>query len=225
MKIKHLTLDCANLQEQKYFYTNKFAFDVVEESDESITLQMGDSKLTFLENRLKKSYYHFAVNIPFDSINKALHWLDKKVDIIETKDGKIQDFSNWKALAIYFLDPAGNVVEFIGRERIKSKSRTVFNEKDIINISEVGVPVFQVSEAFKIISQESSLQKFDCDASTFCASGDDEGLFIIVDKAEKTWFPTDEAAKAYPLKVLFENEKKTYTLRMESGMLGVEEEK
>lgn len=223
MKIKHLTLDCANLQEQKYFYTNKFAFDVVEESDESITLQMGDSKLTFLENRLKKSYYHFALNIPFDSISKAVKWLDKKVDIIETREGKIQDFSNWKALAIYFWDPAGNVVEFIGRERIKAKSRTVFNENDIINISEVGLPVFQVSAAFKTINQESGLKKFDCDSSTFCAAGDDEGLFILVDKAEKTWFPTDEAAKAYPLQVLFENKEKAYMLSMESGMLGLEE--
>ncbi len=225
MKIKHLTLDCANLQEQKYYYTKKFAFDVVDESEESITLRLGSSMLTFSENRLKKSYYHFALNIPYDAVNKAMRWLEKKVDIIETAEGKIQDFPNWKARSVYFLDPAGNVVEFIGRERVEANSRTVFNEKDIINISEVGVPVFQVSEAFKIISQESGLPKFDCDASTFCASGDDEGLFIIVDKAEKTWFPTDEAAKAYPLKVLFENEKKTYTLRMESGMLGVEEEK
>jgi len=223
MKIKHLTLDCANLQEQKYFYTKKFSFEVLDESDEFITLQMGGSKLTFIENRLKKSYYHFALNIPFDAVNKALHWLDKKVDIIETKDGKIQDVSNWKALAIYFLDPAGNVVEFIGRERVKAKSRSVFNEKDIISISEVGLPVFQVNEAFKVISQESGIEKFDCNSSTFCACGDDEGLFIIVDEAEKTWFPTDEAAKPFPLKVLFSIGKKEHTLRMESGMLGLEE--
>lgn len=224
MKIKHLILDCANLQEQKYFYTRKFAFDVVEEDDESITLQMGDSKLTFTENRLNKSYYHFAVNIPFDALSKALNWLDKKVDIIETKDGKIQDFSNWKAQAIYFFDPAGNIVEFIGRERVESKSRTVFNEKDIISISEVGLPVFQVNEAFKIIHNQSGVDKFDCKSSTFCACGDDHGLFIIVDKAEKTWFPTDDAAKAFPLKVSFENRKKHYTLRMETDMLGLEED-
>lgn len=224
MKIKHLTLDCASLQEQKYFYTKKFSFEVVDENEESITLQMGDSKLTFTENRLHKSYYHFAVNIPFDGMTKALHWLEKMVDIIETEDGKIQNFASWQALAIYFLDPAGNVVEFIGRERVKSKSRTVFNEKDVISISEVGLPVFQVNEAFKIISSQSGITKFDCKSSTFCACGDDDGLFIVVDKAEKTWFPTDEAAKAYPLKVLFQNGKKDYTLRLEHGMLGVNEE-
>ena len=47
---------------------------------------------------------------------------------------------------------------------------------------------------------------------------------IIVDKAEKTWFPTDEAAKAFPLQVSFKNNKNDYVLRMESGMLGIDKE-
>lgn len=223
MRIKHLTLDCANLQEQKYFYTKKFDFEIVDESEGHITLKMGSSLLTFNENRLKKSYYHFALNIPFDSIKAAVAWLDKKVDIIETKDGKVQDFSNWEALAIYFLDPAGNIVEFIGRNRLKGKTRTVFNEKDVMSISEVGLPVFQVSETFDLINKEAGIPKFDCKSSTFCACGDDNGLFIIVDKAEKAWFPTDEPAKAYPLQVVFHGDNnKKHTLTLSGDMIGIE---
>lgn len=223
MRIKHLTLDCANLQEQKYFYTKKFGFEIVDESEGHITLKMGSSLLTFNENRLKKSYYHFALNIPFDSIKAAVAWLDKKVDIIETKDGKVQDFSNWEALAIYFLDPAGNIVEFIGRKRLKGKTRTVFNEKDVMSISEVGLPVFQVSETFDLINKEAGIPKFDCKSSTFCACGDDNGLFIIVDKAEKAWFPTDEPAKAYPLQVVFHGDhNKKHTLTLSGDMIGIE---
>ena len=222
MRIKHLTLDCANLQEQKYFYTKKFEFEVVDESEEHLTLKMGSSQLTFKENRLNKAYYHFAFNIPFDSIKKAEAWLDKKVVIIETEDGKIKDFSNWKALAIYFLDPAGNIVEFIGRERVKAETRTVFNEKDVLNISEVGLPVFQVTEAYKLIHQETGIEKFDCKSSTFCACGDDNGLFIVVDRSEKRWYPTDEPAKAFPLEVVIHAaHNKKHTLKFEHGLLSL----
>lgn len=223
MKIKHLTLDCANLQEQKYFYTKKFAFEILDESDEHLTLKMGSSHLTFRENRLNKAYYHFAFNIPYDAIPKAANWLDKKVVIIETDDGKIKDFSNWEALAIYFLDPAGNIVEFIGRKRVKANTRTVFNEKDVINISEVGLPVFQVNEAYDMIHRKAEIEKFDCKSSTFCACGDDNGLFIIVDRAEKLWYPTDEAAKTFPMEVVFHGfHNKKHILRVENGVLSIE---
>jgi len=223
MKIKHLTLHCANLQEQKYFYTEKFRFEIAEESDEHLTLKMGSSLLTFKENRLKKSYYHFALNIPYNSIKTALKWLYKRADVIPTDDGLIKDFSSWQALAIYFLDPAGNIVEFIGRKRIKTESRNTFNEKDVIAISEVGLPVSHVKDAFDLIHKASGIPKFDCDDSRFCACGSDSGLFIIVDKAEKSWFPTDEPARAYPLEVVFHaaNNKKHY-LSLNAEMLTVD---
>lgn len=222
MKIKHLKLNCANLEEQKHFYTKKFKFKVVREGDGELCLQMGNSQLTFIENKLKKSYYHFALNIPFPSVEKAMKWLDKLVDILESEGNKIQEFPNWKARSIYFFDPAGNIVEFIGRERLEEEGRKTFNEKDILNISEVGLPVFQVNEAFEMIHRQTQLPKFDCDSSTFCVCGDDEGLFIVVDKAEKTWFPTDEPAKAYPLSVEFDNDRgESFVLEMQNGTTSV----
>lgn len=221
MKIKHLRLDCSNLEEQKYFYTKKFKFSMVEESDEAITLQMGNSLLTFTENRLKKSYYHFAFNIPYKDMDKALQWLKKKVEVIPNDDGEIKDFSSWKAKAIYFLDPAGNVVELIGRERFEKGSGGTFDEDNILNISEIGLPVFQVTEAFNSIHKATGIEKFDCTGSTFCACGNDEGLFIIVDKAEKTWYPTDEAAKEYPLEVNFEVGSSSYNLKLSQGEMTV----
>ncbi len=222
MKIKHLKLDCANLEELKYFYTRKFKFKIVEESAEEITFKVGSSLLTFSENRLKKSYYHFAFNIPFNSMQPALDWVKAKVEVLTTrKDGEIQDFSNWEARAIYFLDPAGNVVELIGRKRFNDSEVNSFKEANVLNISEIGLPVFQVTAAFNSIEKATSIEKFDCTDSTFCACGDDEGLFIIVDKAEKTWFPTDEQAREYPLEVNFEVANTEYNLQLESGSMTI----
>lgn len=221
MKIKHLKLDCANLEEQKYFYTKKFKFKVVEESDEEITMKMGDSLLTFSENRLKKSYYHFAFTIPFGAVEKALSWVKNKVEVIPTDDGEIQDFSSWDAKAFYFLDPAGNVVEFIGRRRFNDSDGNTFSESRVLNISEIGLPVFQVTAAYNSIEKATGIRKFDCTNSTFCACGDDEGLFILVDKAEKTWFPTDEPAREYPVEVNFEIDGEEFNLQLESGTMTI----
>ncbi len=217
MKIKHLKLDCANLEEQKYFYTKKFDFEIVEESDEQITLKAGSSLLTFTENRLKKSYYHFAFNIPYGALEMAAKWVHKKVDVIVTDAGEIQEFPDWEAKSIYFLDPAGNIVELIGRKNFNESKPAKFTKAQLLNISEVGLPVFQVTAAANYIEKMAGTRQFGKSSSTFCAHGDDEGLFIIVDKAEKTWFPTGEAAKEYPLEVIFQTGQGNFHLQLEGG--------
>lgn len=203
MKIKHLTIDCANLDELKYFYTRKFKFKILEETDELFTIKLGDSLLTFKENRLKKAYYHFAVNISYNAIEQALDWLNKRVDVLTTDDGKIKNFESWDAKALYFIDPAGNVVEFIGRSNFNKKRVKSFSESSVLNISEVGLPVFQVSTAYNYIAKATGLEKFRKSNNTFCAVGDDEGLLILVDSAENVWYPTEERTREYRLEVIF----------------------
>lgn len=222
MEIKHLKLNCANLDEQKHFYTRKFNFKLVEEDDEEITLQIGSSRLSFSENRLQKSYYHFAFNVPYGSLQKALGWVRKRVEVIATpEDGEIQDFSAWQAHSLYFLDPAGNVVELIGRKRFNTETVNNFSANKILNISEVGLPVFEVSSAFQQINKATGLPKFDCTRSNFCAAGDDRGLLILVDKAEKAWFPTDEPARPFPLVIDFSQSQQDYQLIQEGSELRV----
>jgi catechol-2,3-dioxygenase len=225
MKIKHLKLDCANLEEQKYFYTKKFDFELANESEGEITLKVGSSLLTFSENRLKKSYYHFAFNIPLGAMDMAVAWVKKRVEVLPTDHGDIQEFPNWEARSIYFLDPAGNVVELIGRKNFDESKPAKFGKSQLLNISEVGLPVFQVTAAATYVEKTAGVRQFGTSTSTFCAQGNDEGLFIIVDKAEKTWFPTDEVAKEYPLGVSFESDKGHFHLQLEGGGMTIEPEK
>lgn len=223
MKIKHLKLYCANLDEQRFFYTRKFKFPVVSDSGDSLTLKIGESLLTFEENRIHKSYYHFAFNIPYGAIEKALKWAQKKVDVIHYDDEVIHEFKAWNARAVYFLDPAGNVVELIGRKRFNDDQPSTFTESTLLNISEVGLPVFEVSSAYKTIKKVTGLQKFDCVSNMFCAAGDDEGLLILVDSAEKSWYPTDDQARAFNLEIdFFVNDREFNLIHME-GDLEIEE--
>ncbi len=220
MKLKHLKLYCSSLDEQKHFYTKKLKFELAEEGEEEITLGVGDSLLTFSENRLKKSYYHFALNIPYQLVDSALGWASKKVELLSYEGEILQDFASWKAKAFYFFDPAGNIVEFIGRERIKSEEKGSFNEKKVLGISEIGLPVAEVSAVSDTL-EKIGVEKFDCNSNTFCAMGTDEGLFIIVDQEEKHWFPTDEPARPFPLEVNFEVGGTDFNLTSEAGKLDI----
>ena len=223
MKIKHLKLYCANLDEQRYFYTKKFKFPIVKDEGDSLSLRIGDSLLTFEENRIHKSYYHFAFNIPYGAVEKALKWAHKKVEVIHVDDEAIQEFKAWNARAIYFLDPAGNVVELIGRKRFNDENPASFTESKLLNISEVGIPVFEVSSAYKTIKKATGIQKFDCVSNMFCAAGDDEGLMILVDSAEKSWFPTDDPARAFNLEMDFFVEDREYNLIYVEGDLEIDQ--
>ncbi len=217
MRLKHVKLSSAHIDQLKYFYADKFGFPVVKEEEGEITFELGKSRLTFVKNRLQNAYYHFAFNIPIAQLEEALRWARQRVEILTYQKKEIQDFSSWKAKSFYFLDPAGNIVEFIGRERIEEPLRDKFGVKSILNISEVGVPVFQVSSAFNMLHEKTGIEKFDYNDNTFCACGNDEGLFIIVDKAEKRWFPTDQSARSFPLTVDFELDGHPYTLGLQPG--------
>ncbi len=223
MKVEHLKLYCANLDELRFFYTKKFNFPIVEDAGDCLTLKVGNSLLSFEENRIHKSYYHFAINIPYSSVNKALKWAHKKVEVIHYENQAIQEFNAWEARAIFFLDPAGNVVEFIGRKRFNDDKLGSFNEEAFISISEVGIPVFEVSSAFKAINHATGIEKFDCVSNTFCAAGNDEGLLILVDSAEKSWFPTDDPARAFNLEVYFRVGARLFHLTYHEGELEIAE--
>lgn len=222
MKIKHLKLYCANLDEQRYFYTKKFRFAVVEDENDRLTLKIGDSLLTFEENRIHKSYYHFAFNIPYGEVEKALKWVHKKVEVIHYDEEAIQEFKAWNARAIYFLDPAGNVVELIGRKRFNNDKLNTFSEAAFLNISEAGIPVFEVSSVYKALKNATGIEKFDCVSNMFCAAGDDEGLFILIDSAEKSWFPTDDPARPFNLAIDFSIREVDYNLVYQEGVLEVD---
>ncbi len=217
MKLKHVKLFCAQLDQLKYFYGEKFNFPVEEQGREEVSFRLGDSKLTFIETRLNNPYYHFAFNIPYYQVEDALQWAKKRVDILTYQKKEVQEFPEWKARAFYFRDPSGNIVEFIGRERLEGQGREPFSEKSIWNISEIGLPVFQVSSAVKMLQENTDVPQFDCSDNVFCACGDDEGLFIVVDKAEKQWFPTAEPARSFPLTVHFSQGENDYHLELRPG--------
>ena len=191
MKIKELIIDTVKLKEQISFYHGVLNFELVHRSKTSASFQIGKSKLTFVENK-NALPYHFAFNIPYDKVEEALNWLKRRVDIISFEEDEIIDFENWKAKAIYFYDKDHNIVEFIARKEIGNDMEEGFGIKSILSISEIGIGTDNIKELYEQINAIKPIDIFDGSVERFCAVGNNEGLFIVVDSQKKDWFPTGD---------------------------------
>jgi len=186
------------------FYREVLGFPVtVAPGQQSAIIQIGNSQLVFKSSN-EAAYHHFAFNIPFALFNQAFEWLKERVKLLPYNDELIVPFDNWDAKAMYFHDPAGNIVEYIARGEIflELPANAKFSPDYMMEISEIGLPVADVPLTCDHL-KALGLDKYDGDDLLFNAMGDPTGLFIVVDKEQKTWLPTHEKATPYSSKVIF----------------------
>ncbi|TSB46636.1 VOC family protein [Alkalicoccobacillus porphyridii] len=205
MRIQKLTLLTNQLDEMKKFYHHHLHFELIHSGKDSFSVQVGASILVFKRNSDSTTpFYHFAMNIPKNQLQEAKKWLTS-ITKLNTQDGYDEVFfKNWNAHAIYFTDPAGNILELIARhEDIIQESYSPFHSKRIINISEIGIVTHQVQQLAQKINLM-GIQNARLGSEEFAPLGDAEGLFIIV-KDQRTWYFSDQPARFFPVHVVVEN--------------------
>jgi catechol-2,3-dioxygenase len=218
MQVTALSLHTHRLAEVCDFYAQVLGVPVREQGGSQITLQCGSSTLQFLEG--EAAYYHFAINISPDQLHRAADWLREKGIPLLPMDGQdIVPFPNWDAEAIYFYDPAGNIVEFIARHRLPRSGRPIFGIDDLLSISEIGLPTHHFQEVKSFVETQLGLPIFGNPSPVFAALGDDHGLWILVDAAEKRWIPNMEPALPFPLEARVQVEGTTWDLVFAHGKL------
>jgi catechol-2,3-dioxygenase len=193
MKINRLILYTTQLDEQTTFYKDVLGFKLVEKTADHSSFKIGHSILSFYY-RESSTPYHFAFNIPSNQITEALQWLKQRVEILMDERIEIHNFDDWNAQAIYFYDKDQNIVEFIARKNLKIESYTTFRPESVLCISEIGVPVNNMERTLHHLNLVKKLPVYSGDMERFCAAGDENGLFIIINKEKKKWFPTDDTA-------------------------------
>src|SRR5437763_2610374 len=105
--------------------------------DDLVTLcyKVGETRLRF---RVEDggAFYHFALLVPGDRFEAALVWARESVELL----GDVFDFEAWDALALYFHDPAGNIVELIAHRGLEENAHTgAFTADELLGFSEVGL--------------------------------------------------------------------------------------
>ena len=204
MKITEVVAEAQDLKQLAEFYGQRLGL-VTHSSDHELQITIGYTLLRFVQGGAHR--YHLAFNIPHNQLEAAADWLP-----VPKLQDKFFQFEAWQAESLYFLDPAGNILEFIARRPLDNPSERPFGPQSLLCISEVGVACDSVRELAAQL-QEPFFHDFGSDL--FVAAGDDEGLIVFV-KTGRIWYPdTGVEAAPTPLLVRMEGGK---TLRSRAGI-------
>lgn len=220
MKINELILYTTTLEDQKVFYTETLGLPLLETSSTSFKVAAGYSMLTF-KWRDYATPYHFAFNIPSYIDPEALAWLRKRTPVLKHQGKGLVDFVNWNARSIYFYDRDHNIVELIARKSLGIQSLDTFDHHAFLCISEVGLAVNDIETTYNQLQKLTDFEIFDGDFDRFCAVGDEHGLFILINKHRKDWFPAGDKAFSSDFEIEFQNHGRLLEFAFRQGEIKV----
>ncbi|MEB3052578.1 MULTISPECIES: VOC family protein [Bacillus] len=208
MLISRVTLYSNALEEMKDFYLNKLDFQLLHSSEMSFSIQVGESELEFRKNNLNsKPFYHFAFNIPSNQFSEAKEWAKKKV-VLNVEDGEDEVyFSRSNAHSFYFMDPAGNIVEFISRHTTSPESNEPFSVHSILNVSEMSMTTDQVlAVGNQLIEYGISVRDGEALSDGFHFMGEN-GVYLLLGPSGRRCFFSALDAEVHPLLIEIDSEK------------------
>ena len=203
MKILEVEISSVDLPAQRDFYADILELPVRLDSA-ILEVKAGRTVLRFTQAPSEfMGAYHFAFNIPENQYQAAKQWITSRISILRDKTGQ-EDFesTNWASTSLYFLDAAGNVLEFIARHNLQNATAGDFNSSQILNVSEIGLPSEDVIALANQLVTQLGLSVFKQEPNeTFTPVGDDNGLLILPVK-DRIWMPDSGIpAKLLPVKV------------------------
>lgn len=214
MNIQHLHLQTTHLQAQHHFYQEVLGLPTTPIKEQKFTTTIGHSQLHF-EEAAQATPYHFAINIPANKIQEAVAWIEERMAVQPYKDNKIVNFEAWNAEALYFYDKDQNIVELIARKNTQPHLEAPFGVEQWLGISEIGAPTAEVANLCTCLIEV--LPRYSGDLQNFAAIGDEEGLFIIINKDQRKWMPNQDPAFASPFDIQFQHQGQTIQWHFEAG--------
>ncbi|WP_040281608.1 VOC family protein [Psychroserpens damuponensis] len=206
MRFKTLKLYTHILEAELHFYSEILGFELIDKSNNTFTVKVGWSMLTF-ERSEKISQYHYCFLIPANQLHQALKWMSERVDVIELDKGKnIHNFKTWNADSFYFYDASGNIAECIVRYDLNTNNDSNFDSSNVLCINEIGMPTANVDKLNKQLETELHTRFWKGDLKIFGTNGSQEGLFLLPNyEVKDTWFPTSINIKPEPFEAVVDN--------------------
>lgn len=215
MKIATLELLANDLEAQREFYANILKLPVNLDSA-SLEVKAGKTDLVFTQAPTEfDGAYHFAFNIPENQFYAAKAWISGRIPLLRDENGQDEfESKNWNSHSVYFKDAGGNVLEFIARHNLMDAAEADFDSRQILNISEIGLPSENVIDFANELCTSLGLSVFRQEPNeTFTPVGDNHGLLIIPHK-DRIWIPNSGVpAKLLPVRVMGETNGRKWELR------------
>lgn len=203
MNIQKLELVSADLQAQKDFYNNILELPT-ELNSSNLIIKAGETELVFIQAASDfEGAYHFAFNIPENLFKAAKEWISSRLSLLRDLGGKEEFHSGtWDSDSVYFLDAAGNVLEFIERHTLQNARDGDFDSRLILSVSEIGLPSENVIGLADELCTRLDLSTYKQEPNeNFTPVGDEHGLFILPVR-DRIWMPDSGVpARMLPVKV------------------------
>jgi len=159
------------------------------------TIGVGETRLRF-EPAESGAFYHFALLVPGDRFDAALAWVRERVELL----GDVFDFEAWDARAVYFHDPAGNIVELIAHRGLDEGGRSgEFAPEELAGLSELGIVGNPPDLARRLATVGVALWDGTIDEPGGLAFAGEQGRTLILAPPGRGWLPTSRPAAPHPL--------------------------
>jgi len=205
----------APLDAMRAFYGKTLDLGILEDKADRLTVEAGETRITFVASTERVEgrapFYHFAFNIPENKILKALEWQKARTPMLPIPERnraqgyppEVVDYRHWNAHSIFFLDPAGNVVEYIARHDLESSDTTPFGWTDILYASELALVVDDVAATASRLTEIAGVQQYRGGSDQFMAMGDEYGLLLVMKRGRVIDFTSEphNAVRVYPTAV------------------------
>ncbi len=182
-------LTASPLDAMKAFYGGLLGLPILAHGADEITIGAGLTRLTFARAREDQGtpWYHVAFNIPENKLFLARKWQLERTPLKPRPPSStthpdfsdVADFRNWNAHAVFFYDPAGNLLEYIARHDLKNAAEGPFTSKDILHASEIGLISRDVMATSAELQSALSWPVYRSAGPDFQPIGDAHGLIIV----------------------------------------------
>jgi hypothetical protein len=190
-------LSGAPLGAMKKFYGKQLDLGIQSDRRDRFTFDAGETRVAFVDgdkSARERPFYHFAFNIPENKILAALEWQKARTPLLPVPEshraagfpGEVSFSRQWNAHSIFFLDPAGNLVEYIARHDLKNAdSSSEFTSGDLLYISELALVVDDVAETASALRNAAALGQYRSASDELAAMGDEFGMLIVAKRGSR----------------------------------------
>ncbi len=192
-RILELRLQTASpLDTMRDYYRDTLGLPVLDQTESELAIQGGRTKITFIKTKQPDPppFYHFAFNIPENKVKTAHDWQAERGPLMPTPKlmqdrnfpPAVRHFRNWNAHSVFFWDPAGNILEYIGRHTLDNAADGPFTSDDILYASEIAFITDDVATMADTIEKHFDLPQYLQGNDAFHAIGDEHGLLLVFER-------------------------------------------
>ncbi|ANM32357.1 hypothetical protein ABI59_19080 [Acidobacteria bacterium Mor1] len=175
------------------FYAGVLEFEVLERSRRHLTVAAGETRLRYDYQPAESGspFYHVAFNIPENKILSARDWQLERTELDPNPNAPrhpdhpdIVHFAQWDAHAVFFRDPAGNILEHIARHTLDNAAAGPFTSRDISCCSEIALVLDadDLRPEADRLGAAIGLPRYRNSSAQFVALGDENGLVLVMKK-------------------------------------------